>query len=89
MFFPFHDENPARRPAVVNWVLIAINVLALLWMVQLDSADEQALVFQRGFIPIRISQFSKPQLLVISAPRRRSSPRCSRRCSSTAAGCTC
>ena len=24
---PIHDDNPTRRPAVVNWTLIAINVV--------------------------------------------------------------
>ena len=24
---PIHDDNPTRRPAVVNWTLIAVNVV--------------------------------------------------------------
>src|ERR687890_510692 len=27
---PIHDDNPTRRPAVVNWTLIAINVVVFL-----------------------------------------------------------
>jgi len=69
MFFPFLDENPTRRPAIVNWTLIGINVLALVWMVQLDTASEQALVFYRGFIPVRISQLANPRPLRINAPQ--------------------
>lgn len=69
MFFPFLDENPTRRPAIVNWTLIAVNFLALVWMAQLDSSAEQALVFYRGFIPVRISQLANPRPLLINAPQ--------------------
>jgi len=27
---PIHDDNPTRRPAVVTWTLIAINVVVFL-----------------------------------------------------------
>ena len=27
---PIHDDNPTRRPAVVNWTLIAVNVVVFL-----------------------------------------------------------
>ncbi|MBI3468027.1 MAG: rhomboid family intramembrane serine protease [Planctomycetes bacterium] len=69
MFFPFRDENPTRRPAIVNWTLIAVNFLALVWMTLLDSPAEQALVFDRGFIPVRISQLADRRPLLINAPQ--------------------
>ena len=30
MLIPIHDDNPTRRPAVVNWTLIAVNVVVFL-----------------------------------------------------------
>jgi membrane associated rhomboid family serine protease len=69
MFFPFLDENPARTTPFVNWALIAINFVALIWMSALDPAAGQDLVYQRGFVPVRISQLidRRPILITVQA----------------------
>lgn len=60
MFFPFHDNNPTQRTPLVTYALVAINVLVFLWMSQLPETQQQLLAYQRGFVPARIAQFSRP-----------------------------
>jgi membrane associated rhomboid family serine protease len=57
--FPIRDRLPTRRPPIVNWILIAINVGAFVWMQALLSvagprgANVRAheLIFQWGVVP--------------------------------------
>lgn len=65
MIFPFHDTNPTRRPAVVTWAVVAVNVVALVRLQGLPSAEQQALVFRRGFVPARIGQLFDRQPIVV------------------------
>jgi membrane associated rhomboid family serine protease len=61
---PIRDRLPTRRPPIVNWVLIALNVGAFVWMQALLSvagprgADVRAheLLLQWGLIPKLILQ---------------------------------
>jgi membrane associated rhomboid family serine protease len=59
---PIRDRLPTRRPPIVNWILIAINVGAFVWMQALLSvsgprgADVRAheLLLQWGLVPTLI-----------------------------------
>lgn len=70
MFLPFHDTNPTRRSAVVTYAIVAINVVALLWLGRLTPIQQQVLVYRRGFVPKRISQLVEPQRIVIDITRQ-------------------
>jgi membrane associated rhomboid family serine protease len=63
--FPLHDDNPTRRPAILNWTLIAINVLVFLYMLQMPPAQRQWFVIEHGFIPARIAQLVTPRPLLV------------------------
>jgi len=65
MFLPFHDDNPTRRPAVLTYVIIAINVLALVWYNRLPPPKHDLVTLQRGFIPCRIRQLYDPRPIII------------------------
>jgi len=56
MIFPFGDDVPARRPPLVNCLIIAANVLALLWVELLPSPNHELTLIERGFIPVRLTQ---------------------------------
>mgnify|MGYP001030506866 CR=1 FL=1 len=56
MLFPFRDNNPTRRAPVVTGGIIAVNVAAFLWLGRMPEPKQQAMVFQRGFVPARIGQ---------------------------------
>ena len=47
---PISDDNPVRRPAVINWAIIALCVLAYLWERSLGR-DMNAALFVLGFVP--------------------------------------
>ncbi len=69
MFFPFRDHNPSRRTPVVTYGLVAVNVLAFLWLNLLPDREQQRVVMVRGFVPARIGQLVQPRLLEIEVPR--------------------
>ena len=51
---PIHDDNPTRRPAVVNWTLIAINVVVFFLspISPLDiGGDAEGFLTRLGFRP--------------------------------------
>lgn len=56
MFIPFRDDNPVRRTPWVTYALVAANVVAFLWLWRLPPGRQQAVVFQRGFVPARMEQ---------------------------------
>lgn len=49
---PLRDANPIRTTPVVNYLIIAVNVLVFFWELQLGPGLEQAL-FEVAFIPAR------------------------------------
>jgi membrane associated rhomboid family serine protease len=49
---PLRDDNPRRTVPVVNYLLVALNVLAFLWELSLGPRLQDAL-FQIAFIPAR------------------------------------
>lgn len=69
MFFPLYDDNPAHRPPIVTYLIIAINVLVLLYMVLLPIDQRQFLVFDHGFIPARTQQLTTDQPITIPFER--------------------
>jgi membrane associated rhomboid family serine protease len=68
MFFPFRDDNPTTRPAIVTYSLVAINVGALLWLGRLPEAKQVAAVHQWGFVPARIAQLTTGQPIRFTVP---------------------
>jgi membrane associated rhomboid family serine protease len=65
MIFPFGDDVPARRAPVVTYAIIALNVLALLWVELLPSLEHELVVIERGFIPARLAQLVNGRPLII------------------------
>ena len=49
---PLRDDNPRRTMPVVNYLLVALNVLAFFWELSLGQSLQNAL-FQIAFIPAR------------------------------------
>ena len=62
--FPFSDNNPTQRWAVVNYVIIAINAAVFIWLFSLPEDAQLDVVLHRGFIPARTAQLANPQLEV-------------------------
>lgn len=52
---PLRDNIPSRRFALVNWLLIAANVLVFLFEVSLGNAQLERLISQYGLIPARVT----------------------------------
>ncbi|HLA84961.1 MAG TPA: rhomboid family intramembrane serine protease [Thermoguttaceae bacterium] len=65
MFLPFHDDNPTRRRPVVTYGLVAVNVIAFLWFLQLAPAQRYDVTMHFGFVPARIAQLSRPQSVFV------------------------
>lgn len=68
MFFPFRDDNPTTRPALVTWAIVAVNVAALVWLNRLPETNEIAAVHQWGFVPARIAQLADHQPIRVTVP---------------------
>ena len=58
MFFPFRDDNPTTRPAVVTYAIVAMNVFALLWLSRQPEMKQFVAVHRYGFIPARVAQLA-------------------------------
>jgi membrane associated rhomboid family serine protease len=63
MLLPLYDENPVKRSPWVTYLLVAANVLVFLWTWRLPPEKEQVLVYQRGFVPARLTQLKTGQIL--------------------------
>ncbi len=68
MLFPLYDKNPTHRVSWVNYSIIFINLVVLVWWMSLDANDAEGVLFQRGFIPARIHQLDNNKPLVIRPP---------------------
>lgn len=66
MFLPFHDDNPTRRTAVVTYALVAVNVVAFLWLLGMSPRERESVTLRRGFIPARIAQLTEPKPVVVA-----------------------
>ena len=51
---PIRDEIPTRRVPVVNYILIALNVIVFIFQVMLGSAEE-SFVYEFALIPIQFT----------------------------------
>jgi len=69
MLFPFRDNNPTRRVPVITYGIIAVNVAAFLWIGRMPEPQQQAVAFQRGFIPARIGQLFHGGPVTVEIPR--------------------
>lgn len=65
MIFPFGDDVPTRRPPVITGVLIAINVVVLIWVDLLPDLNHQLVLIERGFIPARVAQAVRGKPVVV------------------------
>jgi membrane associated rhomboid family serine protease len=52
---PIRDENPTRTFPIINYLLIAVNVLVFLWQVNLGPGGE-AFLNQMALIPAKFTQ---------------------------------
>lgn len=52
MLFPLRDSIPSRRPALVNWALIAINTAVFYYEFTLPPEHLEALVGRWGVVPL-------------------------------------
>ena len=48
---PFRDENPSRRPALVTWGLILVNVLVFIYMLTLNAVDLDLFIYRYAVVP--------------------------------------
>jgi hypothetical protein len=62
--FPLYDMNPTTRWAGVNYAIIAINTLLLLWSLSLPPGEYDKVVAHHGFIPARLAQLRDPRVIV-------------------------
>ncbi|HEY4313584.1 MAG TPA: rhomboid family intramembrane serine protease [Pirellulales bacterium] len=72
MIFPFRDDVPAQRLPVVTYLIIVINVAALVWMTRQPPLMQNVIAYQHGFIPLRLAQLQVPQAipLQVAVPQR-------------------
>jgi len=68
MFIPFHADNPTRHTPVVTLGLIAVNVVALIWLGRLPPLKRELVVVRQGFIPARVAQLLQPKPRTIEIP---------------------
>ena len=54
---PLKDDNPTRTFPLVNWALIAINVLVFIYQVQLPPHAAKAFLLTNATVPMRIPAF--------------------------------
>ena len=54
---PLKDDNPTRRFPIINYVLIAANVVVFIYEVTLPPGPSKAFLAANAMIPMRIPQF--------------------------------
>lgn len=52
---PLQDLNPTRRFPIVNWVLIALNVLVFLWELSFSEAELQQVFETLSVVPANVT----------------------------------
>ncbi|MBF0267479.1 MAG: rhomboid family intramembrane serine protease [Alphaproteobacteria bacterium] len=67
VILPVYDDNPATRPALVTWGMMAACVLAFLWQMGLGPDAGQEAVLSLGMIPAVVSGQAElaPELYLI------------------------
>lgn len=61
MLFPLYDLNPNARWPVLTALLILANVGCFLWSIQDGPDGYAATVYERGFVPQRLTRLDDPQ----------------------------
>jgi membrane associated rhomboid family serine protease len=61
---PLYDSNPSGRTPWITLLLIAANLVAFVWSINLPPREQIDLIVHRGFIPKRIEQLTDPKLVV-------------------------
>ena len=74
MLFPLRDHNPTRRPPLVTYSLVGINVAVLLYMTTMSEPRRELFVIEHGFIPARIEHLGADQPLQVQIESLRAGP---------------
>ncbi|MGQ9576644.1 MAG: rhomboid family intramembrane serine protease [Thermoguttaceae bacterium] len=69
MLFPLRDRNPTRRPPLATYTLLAVNLIAFVWMSRLPQAHRQVFAYEHGFVPARIAQLFRPEPIIVQIPQ--------------------
>lgn len=62
--FPLYDTNPHHRTPWFTLLIIAANVIVMLWLAGKSPLEQTEIVVEHGFVPARIKQLSDPNLVV-------------------------
>jgi membrane associated rhomboid family serine protease len=62
--FPFAVNIPTKRWPVITLIIVALNVISLVWLQSLPQAQQELVTAHWGFVPARIAQLSDPQKIV-------------------------
>ncbi len=62
--FPFSANIPTRRWPVVTLLIVAINVMSLLWLDGLSPQQQAYVTAKWGFVPARVEQLSDPNKVI-------------------------
>ncbi|HZS63676.1 MAG TPA: rhomboid family intramembrane serine protease [Xanthobacteraceae bacterium] len=63
--FPIRTSVPARNPALVTWILIAVNCAVFLFEIGLDPSDQESFFIRYALIPAR---YFAPEVHGLPAP---------------------
>jgi membrane associated rhomboid family serine protease len=62
--FPFADTIPTKRWEIVTFLIVAINVVSLVWFQCLPPDQQEIVTAKWGFVPARIAQLSDSHKIV-------------------------
>ncbi len=62
--FPFSANILTRRWPVVTFLIVAINVMSLLWLDGLSPQQQAYVTAKWGFVPARVEQLSDPNKVI-------------------------
>ncbi len=68
MLFPLYDLNPTQRISWVTYALITANLAIFVWVGTLGPLEQQDVVYNHGFIPVRMAQIQQGKPLVVQIP---------------------
>ena len=54
--FPIRDTIPSRRPPLVTWLLIGVNVAAFVYQLALPANASEAMIHRFAMVPARLSE---------------------------------
>jgi membrane associated rhomboid family serine protease len=54
--FPIQDSNPSKSPAIINWLIILLNILVFLVEISLGQSEVGQLVRQFALSPVNFSE---------------------------------